>query len=65
MGCLWDPVGGCPGDQMMGHSGDVSRTSVIHVFLNSTQEHIKLTLTGYSRLYSEFSEQYRNLNNKN
>ena len=62
---LRDPVGGRPRDQMMGHSGDVSGTSVIHVFLNSTQKHIKLTLTGYSRLYSEFSEQYRNLNNKN
>ena len=31
-------------------------------FLNSTQKHIKLTLTGYSRLYSiKFSEQYSDL----
>ena len=52
-GRLWDPVAGCPGDQMMGRSGDVHGISVIHVFLNSIHKHIKLTLTGYSRHYSE------------
>ena len=29
---LQDPVAGRPGDQMMGRSGDVLGTSVIHVF---------------------------------
>ena len=29
---LWDPVVGRPGDQMMGRSGDIPGTSVIHVF---------------------------------
>ena len=53
MGHLRDPVVGRPRDQMMGRSGDVPGTSVIHVFFNSTQKHIKLTLIGYSRLYSE------------
>ena len=53
MGRLRDQVGGRLVDQMMGRSGDVSGTSVIHVFLNSSQKHIKLTLTGYSRLYRE------------
>ena len=50
---LRDPVTGCAGDQMMGRSGDVPGTSVIHVFLNLTGKHIQLTLTGYSILYSE------------
>ena len=40
-------------DQMMGRR-DVRGTSVKHVFLNSTHKRIKLTLTGYSRLYSEW-----------
>ena len=31
-GRLRDPVAGRPGDQMMGRSGDVPGTSVIHVF---------------------------------
>ena len=53
-GCLRDPVAGTPGDQIMGRSGDVRGTSVMHVFLSSTHKHIKLTLTGYSRLYSEW-----------
>ena len=44
-----DPVAGPPGDQMMGRSGDVDDTC----FSNSTQKHIKITLTGCSRLYSE------------
>ena len=52
-GCLRDPVAGRPEDQMMERSGNVLRTSLIHVFLNSTHKHIKLTLTGDSRLYSE------------
>ena len=52
-GCLWNPVAGRPRDQMMRRSGDVPGTSVIYVFLNSTLKHIKLTLTGYSRLYGE------------
>ena len=44
-GHLWDPVAGCPGDQLMGCSRDTSHTC----FLNSTCKHIKLTLTGYSQ----------------
>ena len=52
-GRLWVPGLGRPGDQMMGRSGDVRGTLVINVFLNPTQKYIKLTLTGYSRLYSE------------
>ena len=52
IGRLRDSVVGRPGDQMMGHSGDVH---VGHTcFLNSTHKYIKLTLTGYSRLYNEF-----------
>ena len=31
-GRLQDSVAGCPGDQMMGPSGDVHGTSVIYVF---------------------------------
>ena len=43
-----DPVAGRPGDQMMGRSVDV-RGEVGHIdFINSTQKHIKLTLTSYS-----------------
>ena len=53
MGRLRDPVVGRPGDQMIERSGDVCGTAVIHIFLNSTQKHVKLTLTGYSILYSE------------
>ena len=50
MGRLRDPVARRPGDQMMGRSGGHPR-DVGHIcFLNSTQKHIKLTLTGYSRL---------------
>ena len=46
--CLWDSRG--PKDEVFwGRPRDVG-----HIyFLNSTQKHIKLTLTGYSRLYSE------------
>ena len=51
-GRLRDPVARRPGDQMMGLSGDVRGTLVI-MFLYSTHKHIKFTLTGYSRLYSE------------
>ena len=51
-GRLRDPVKGCPRDQMMGRSGDVRGTSVMHV-LNPAQKYIKLTLTGYLGLYSE------------
>ena len=29
---LWEPGAGRPGDQMMGRSGDVHGTSVIHFF---------------------------------
>ena len=52
-GRQWDSVAGRSGDQMMGRSGDVRGKSVIYVFLNPTQKHIKLTLKGYSKLYSE------------
>ena len=48
-GRLRDLVTGCPGDQIMGRFGDFGHIR----FLNSPQKHIKLTLTGYSRLYSE------------
>ena len=51
-GHLLDPVAGRSGDQMMGRSGDVRGTSVMHV-LNPAQKYIKLTLTGYLGLYSE------------
>ena len=44
---------GRPEDQIMRRSRDVRAASVKHVFLNSTHKHIKLTLTGYSRLHSE------------
>ena len=47
-GRVRDPVTGRPGDQMMGRSGDIPGTSEIHVLLNATHKHIKLTLTGYS-----------------
>ena len=43
---------GHPGDEMMERSGGVRGTRS-YMFLNSTQKHIKLILTGYSRLYSE------------
>ena len=49
-GRLQEPVAGSDADRMMGRSGDVPGTSVIHVFLNSTQNNIKLTLIGYWRL---------------
>ena len=51
MGRLRDLVAGRPGDRIMGRLGtrDVGHTC----FSNPTKNHIKLTLTGYSRLYSE------------
>ena len=52
MGHLGDSVARRSRDQMMGRSGDVRETSVMHV-LNPAQKHIKLTLTGYLRLYGE------------
>ena len=55
-GPLRDSVVGRFGDQMMGRSGDVRGTLVIHVFLSSAHRHIKLTLTGYSRLCSELHQ---------
>ena len=48
MGRLWNPAARGPGHQMIGGSGDVRGISVIYVFLNSTEKHIKLTLTSYS-----------------
>ena len=50
---LPDPVAGRPGGQMMGRSGNVRGTSVIHVIFKFNSEIYKLTLTGYSTLYSE------------
>ena len=50
-GRLRDPVAGRPWDQKMGHSRDVRETSNMLFKFNS---YIKLTLTGYSRLYSEW-----------
>ena len=52
MGRLRDPVAGRPGDQIMGRSGDVSGTSVIHVFIQVTQD----ILVNCSS--KNFSEQY-------
>ena len=50
---LREPVTGYPQDQMIGGSGNVRGTYVIDVFFfNSTQKHVKLTFTDYSRLYS-------------
>ena len=49
-GCLQDPIAERRRDQMRRHSGDVGHTC----FLNSTNKHIKLTLTGYSRIYNEW-----------
>ena len=48
MGRLRDPVAGRPGDQMMGKSGDVPGTLVIHFFLYST--HSETYLTYFDRL---------------
>ena len=45
MGTSMGPVARHPWDQKMGRSGNVR--------INSTQKSIKLTLTGYSRLYRE------------
>ena len=50
MGRLRGPVAGRPWDQVMGRSAG-SRSKY---FLNSTYKHFKLTLTGDSRLYSEW-----------
>ena len=41
------PVAGCLGNQIMEHSKDVYET-LVKIFLNLTQKHIELTLTGYS-----------------
>ena len=51
-GRLREPVTGYPEDQMIGGSGNVLGTCVIDLFFNSTQKHVKLTFTDYSRLYS-------------
>ena len=48
-GRLRDPAVGRPGDQMIESSMDVRGTGQT-CFLNSTYKHIKLILTGYSRL---------------
>ena len=42
MGRLRNTVVGRLGDQMMGRSGEVPGTSLIHVFLNSTHKHSEL-----------------------
>ena len=52
MGRLRDLVAGRPRDQMMGLSGDVPWTSVIHFFKLNSETYL-FTLTSYSRLYSE------------
>ena len=52
-GRLREPVTGYPENQMIGGSGNVRGTCVIDVFFNSTQKHVKITFTNYSRLYSE------------
>ena len=55
-GRLRDQVAGRYGDQIIERSKDVQRTVGQTCFLNSYQKHIKLTLTGYSRLYSEWEQ---------
>ena len=53
-GRLGDPVAGCPGDQIMGRSGDVSGTSVIHVFIQVTQDIIvNCSSENFSEQYSD------------
>ena len=42
---------------MMGRSRDVRGTSDKPVFINSTDKHIKFTLTGYSRLKANGSDE--------
>ena len=51
-GRLWDPVAGCPGDQIMERSGYVSGMSVIHVFIQVTQD----IIVNFSS--KNFNEQY-------
>ena len=53
------PVAGRPGDQIMGCSSDkdvlvTSTGSRQNMFTNSAYKHIKRTLTGYSKLYSDW-----------
>ena len=51
LGRPWDPVAGYSGDETFwGRPRDVGYT----FFLNSSQKHIKLTLTSYSKFYTEF-----------
>ena len=51
-GRLQDSFAVRPGKQMMRRSGD--NWDIGHAcFLNSTEKHIKLTLTSYSRHYNE------------
>ena len=67
---LRDPIAGRPGDQMMGRSGDVHRTSVIYVF-NIQFRNILNLLWRVTQGFivncgdKTFSEQYGNLTNKN
>ena len=46
---LQDPVARIPWEQMMPRSREVRQRT----FLNSTQKQIKLSFTGYSKLYRE------------
>ena len=68
-GRLQDLVVGRPGDQMMGRSGDVRRTSVIYVFKIQFRKILKLLRRVTQDFINcggkTFSEQYGNLNNKN
>ena len=49
------PDAGCPGDQIMWCSRDVHGTSLKQTcVLHSTKKDAKLTLAGYSRLYTEW-----------
>ena len=51
----WETSRGPNDGTFSGRLRDVGHTW----FLNSTHKHIKVTLSGYSRLYSEYSEKFR------
>ena len=62
MGRLWDPVAGCPWNQMMGRSKNVRQTSVKHLFkLKSQALNLIWQVTQefiVNRSREKFSEQY-------
>ena len=68
-GRLLDLVAGCPGDKIMGRSGDIRGTAVIYIFKIQFRNILNL-LWRVSQDFivncggKTFSEQYGNLNNK-